>query len=175
MKSKKVDVITSTEESIRLDIYEGKIPLWEAAKARFEYLHANLIYRLKYLEYRNQELHERLYPLEYLKWHGRLPTMENNLNVEVETEERTRWVPEVIIGGKDGPPPENWLMELERDTVFAARDKNSKNPICQEFQVGMKFKRVVKLIQFNPNSGDEIEVAVDSLTFSRMMDLIERY
>lgn len=88
--------------------------------------------------------------------------------------ERRPWVPQVIQGGKDGPPPENWLQELPRDAVFACRERNSKNPICQEFEIKMKFNRVVKLNQFSPD-GNELEIAVDSLIFSRMMDLIEVY
>lgn len=101
--------------------------------------------------------------------------MENKLLVENVEAFKKGFEPRVIIGGKDGgDPPENWLLNLERDQVFAAREKNSKNPICQEFQVGLKFKRVVKLIQFTP-TGEEMEVPVDSLIFSRMMDLIEVY
>jgi hypothetical protein len=100
--------------------------------------------------------------------------MEKMLQENQEETTHKEWIPEVIIGGKDGPPPENWLLNLDRDTIFAAREQNSKNPVVQEFQVDMKFKRVVKLTQFSP-SGEDICIAVDSLIFSRMMNLIEVY
>lgn len=95
---------------------------------------------------------------------------------ELEEVEKKTWIPEVIIGGKDGdgPPPENWLINLERDTVFAARERNSKSPMCQEFEVAYKYRRVVKLTQYSP-TGEELEISVDSLTFSRMFELIEVY
>ncbi len=100
--------------------------------------------------------------------------MEIKLQEEAEEVRETGWSPEVIIGGKDGPPPENWLINLERDTVFAARERNSKSPMCQEFEVALKFKRVVKLIQYSP-TGEELEITVDSLVFSRMFEMLEKY
>lgn len=106
---------------------------------------------------------------------GKGELMEKVLDLKTEEEvEKRSWTPEVILGGKDGPPPENWLINMDRDTVFAAREKNSKNPVCQEFEVSFKYKRVVKLIQYSP-SGEEVQIAVDSLVFSRLMDLVEVY
>lgn len=80
---------------------------------------------------------------------------------------------EPTLGGKE-PPSENWLLELPEWTVFAAREQNSRNPAVQEFEVLRKFERVVKLKQLAPK-GEDIELAVDSLAFSRYMTLVEKY
>lgn len=79
--------------------------------------------------------------------------------------------PSIGLGGKE-PTDENWLLALPEWAVFAAREQNSRNPAVQEFEVQRKFERVVKLKQFHP-TGEDIEIAVDSLTFSRYMTLVE--
>jgi hypothetical protein len=81
--------------------------------------------------------------------------------------------PLINFGGKE-PPTENWLLEMPEWTCFAAREQNSRNPAVQEFEVLRKFERVVKLKQFHP-TGEDIEIAVDSLVFSRYMTLVEKY
>lgn len=40
--SRAISTITSNEDDIRLRIYTGEIPLWEAAKARFDYMWSGL-------------------------------------------------------------------------------------------------------------------------------------
>lgn len=73
---------------------------------------------------------------------------------------------------------ENWLQDLPVGAVFLARERqqpmlSAKPPSAalQEFDVEVKTEKSVKLMQYV--SGQELTIWVDSLRFSRQMELVE--
>lgn len=79
----------------------------------------------------------------------------------------------IVPGGRDGDG--NWLIGLNEGCVFLTRAlKESKHLLSFEllqFHIKMKWKRAVWLHRNFPHANEDI--FVDSITFSRMFELIE--
>lgn len=78
----------------------------------------------------------------------------------------------------DNTGVENWLQELPAGAVFLARERQQptlsakpRSSALQEFDIDVKTDKSVKLTQYV--SGQEMSIWVDSLLFSRQMELHE--
>jgi hypothetical protein len=85
-----------------------------------------------------------------------------------DTEEDEKIVPfQTVRGGKTLGG--NWLMNLPVNTIFITLPKKTDNPVTVCYQIVYKFRRAVKLEDVD----DDKEYMVDSVTFSRVMELVE--
>lgn len=179
---KKVSSITNIEDHVRLQLYEGAIPLWEAAQARFDYLHGS---RVEYLQFENQRLHEQLEDYNRARWNlppatkwkeetltGITDVAGDQKLIGMETK-----APHLrLITGGGEPPEENWLKKLKPGEMFFVREtKDTTTPIAQCFEFCHEVgDTVAKVVQYYPD-GREAELYVISLQFSRMYTLVDKY
>lgn len=94
---------------------------------------------------------------------------------EMEQEEQTRRPNlRLVKGGKDRDgetPSSNWLLRMERGTIFLARDKNPQTPLAEEYCLAEKTEKTATLF-FDDHRGTG-HVRVDAELFIRYKVLLE--
>jgi hypothetical protein len=76
----------------------------------------------------------------------------------------------LLTGGK-GPPGHDWLMDLDKGSVFLARPKDHKGFELTQYRLRFKFTKTALIRAYLPER--EFSFYVDTKRFSTDMDLVE--
>lgn len=155
-------VLTSDEDDIRFRLYSGEIPMWEAGKARFEYMWRKAESKIywqtlaRVREELREEFRMRLDNLERKETMGELISLEGK---RLGTGNK-------IIGGDE------WLTKLKVGTIFVCelnQDAGLGTIVQSEYVLAEKDEGTVLLMA---NIGEETYNRVNPVRFCKYYNLV---